>query len=463
MNFQTWQRLDQSKLTQDIRSKALRCHHLYDIKRDLSAKNRVVVNGSKQHSDTYTDTTSPVAGQMMVRLFLPITAYRNWDMIQLDLTNSYLHAPIKDIVCIIIPEGFPGAGEVVFLQKAAYGTKQGARRFYDFTVHVLKQIGLDTCPNDSCLFCYLYKGSVCYLLQYVDDALISGEPQAIENLQQEMKNYLQCKFDKPKGFLGLDITHNAQGEITLSMHTFTNKMRKVLGIDDDLYGDVLTPGRIDKKVNREDEHDPNDKYRSYVDTLNWLSVGLRYDIAFTIKELSRVLDKPTKIANEIVNRALIYSYRTKDAHLKFSSLLMAGYTPPKIRRKPTDAPSDYAVDHFNTNDGITHVDEKEPQQDYTHPEDPLTLTCLTDIDLAGQPDTRQSTSAYTLYLNGTMFHWRAHTEKLIIKSTASGEYIALSRGNQACKHVREILKLFGNKNNIYYLYTDNQAAEHIAT
>jgi hypothetical protein len=278
-----------------------------------------------------------------------------------------------------------------------------------------------------------------------------------------MKKYLQCKFNKPKDFLGLDITHNTPGEITLSMHTFTKKMREVLGFDDNLYGDVLTPGRTDKKVNREDEHEPNDKYRSYVGTLNWLSMGLRYDIAFTTKELSRVLDKPTKIANEIVNRALIYSYRTKDAHLKFSSLLMTGYIPPKTRRKPTDAISDYDVDHFNTYDGITHVDEKALQQEYTYPGNPLTLTCLTDIDLAGQPDTRQSTSAYTLYLNGTMFHWRAHTEKLIIKSTAAGEYIALSRGNQACKHVREILKFFGNTNNTYYLYTDNQAAEHIAT
>jgi hypothetical protein len=68
-----------------------------------------------------------------------------------------------------------------------------------------------------------------------------------------------------------------------------------------------------------------------------------------------------------------------------------------------------------------------------------------------------------MFLNGTLFHWRAHTEKLIIKSTASGEYIALSRGNQACKHVREILKFFGNTQPTYYLYTDNQAAEHIAT
>jgi hypothetical protein len=47
LNFNTWQRLDQNKITPAIRAKALRCHHLYDIKRDLSAKNRMVVNGRK--------------------------------------------------------------------------------------------------------------------------------------------------------------------------------------------------------------------------------------------------------------------------------------------------------------------------------------------------------------------------------------------------------------------------------
>ena len=62
----------------------------------------------------------------------------------------------------------------------------------------------------------------------------------------------------------------------------------------------------------------NDRYRSYVRSLNWLTMGLRYGIAFVTKELSRVLDQPTNVANEISHRALIYAYRTKDAHLKFS-------------------------------------------------------------------------------------------------------------------------------------------------
>ena len=113
LEFQTWDYLDQEAVTSAMRKRALRCHHIYDIKRDLSAKNRVVVNGSRQHPDTYTDTTSPVASQLQLRMFLAIAAFRKYDLTQLDLTNAYLHAPIQDTVFIIIPEGFPRSGEIV--------------------------------------------------------------------------------------------------------------------------------------------------------------------------------------------------------------------------------------------------------------------------------------------------------------------------------------------------------------
>jgi hypothetical protein len=63
-------------------------------------------------------------------------------MVQLDLTNAYLHAPIGDVVYFFIPEGFPGQGEIARLWNAAYGTKQGARHFYDYTASVLQHIGL---------------------------------------------------------------------------------------------------------------------------------------------------------------------------------------------------------------------------------------------------------------------------------------------------------------------------------
>jgi hypothetical protein len=53
-------------------------------------------------------------------------------------------------------------------------------------------------------------------------------------------------------------------------------MKEVLQIPDDFYGHILTPGRTDKKINKTEEHEVNEKYRSYVGSLNWLTMGLRY-------------------------------------------------------------------------------------------------------------------------------------------------------------------------------------------
>ncbi len=41
--------------------------------------------------------------------------------------------------------------------------------------------------------------------------------------------------------------------------------------------------------------------------------------------------------------------------------------------------------------------------------------------------------------------------------------IALSRGHAACRFITTILQFYGNQENTYYLLTDNQAAEHLAT
>jgi hypothetical protein len=133
LQFKTWQRLPQHSITPQMRKKALHIHLLYDVKRDGSAKNRAVANGSRQHPDTYSDTTNPVASQLQVRLHLAHIALREYHSVQMDLTNAYLHADITDIVLIIIPKGYPGESEAALLKKGLYGTKQGSRRFYDHT------------------------------------------------------------------------------------------------------------------------------------------------------------------------------------------------------------------------------------------------------------------------------------------------------------------------------------------
>ena len=120
------------------------------------------------------------------------------------------------------------------------------------------------------------------------------------------------------------------------MHTFTSKIIDALQIVDNHPGDVLTPGRTNKKIIRGDNVEPNEKFRSKVGSLNWLTMGIRFDVVYATKELSRVLSEPTKTANdEILERSLIYIKRTKDAYLQYSHDDMLAHTPPSTRKKPT--------------------------------------------------------------------------------------------------------------------------------
>jgi hypothetical protein len=171
------------------------------------------------------------------------------------------------------------------------------------------------------------------------------------------------------------------------MHTFTSKMIATLSINDDHPGDVLTPGRTDKKIVRGEDPEPNEKYRSKVGSFNWLTMGIRYDVVYTTKELSRVLSEPTKTANEILNRAMIYIKRTQKAYLEYSHDTMIAFKPPPTRKKPTDVSDEYDVS-YNTTDDVIHEDEKEQQQEYVHTGPTMDVMVKTDCDLAGQTETR---------------------------------------------------------------------------
>ncbi len=126
---------------------------------------------------------------------------------------------------IYIPEGFSDEGEIARLDKAAFGTKQGARRFYDFSAETLIKTGMKQCTIEPCLFRFnRSKDEECFLLQYYDDSLIAGTKEAIRQLQHKLNKHFKCKFQKPKDFLGMDIEHKALGQITLSMRNYNKHL-----------------------------------------------------------------------------------------------------------------------------------------------------------------------------------------------------------------------------------------------
>jgi hypothetical protein len=157
----------------------------------------------------------------MLRLLLAFIAYRNYTTVQMELTNAYLHVAIKEVVFIVIPDGFPGAGEIALLEKGLYGTKQGSRIFYDHTDEIFKSIiGLKPCPNEPCLYRNLNEHGACFVLLYVDDALITGDKETVTSVEHKIS----------KHFNQVQVQPTIPGVTSISMTTFTTKMIKTLSV-----------------------------------------------------------------------------------------------------------------------------------------------------------------------------------------------------------------------------------------
>ena len=77
---------------------------------------------------------------------------------------------------------------------------------------------------------------------------------------------------------------------------------------------------------------------------------------------------------------------------------MKQFKPPKTRKKPGDETKNIynLVKDYNVPDAMVHQDEIPLEQDFLYDGEPAILTCNADIDLAGQLDSRQSTSGYVM-------------------------------------------------------------------
>jgi hypothetical protein len=161
------------------------------------------------------------------------------------------------------------------------------------------------------------------------------------------------------------------------MQTFTRKLKDTFQIPDTPI--VLTPGRTDKKIIRDQDPQPDPTYRSKVGSLMWTTMGIRYDITYTVKELSRVLQQPTKIAREILERTLTYVTQTPDAYLEFNPSAMQAFKLPPTRKKPQLSHDIYDTTTYNIKDTIPQHDDTPIPQIYKYKGHQFTFSCYTDI------------------------------------------------------------------------------------
>ena len=148
--------------------------------------------------------------------------------------------------------------------------------------------------------CMLYKEDekrVCIIIIYIDDMLIIGKEEAIDDAIRVLQGHLQVKDPtRLEDYLGVQIVQSDDGnKAWLGQSTITQSMEKQFGEKVAKKKMTITPGTPGFTGGKVDDISKVDKktqsmYRSGMGTLLYLTKYSRPDITNPVRELSKSMD-----------------------------------------------------------------------------------------------------------------------------------------------------------------------------
>lgn len=299
--------------------------------------------------------------------------------------------------------------EVLLLQHSIYGLVQAARQYYRKFISVLKKLGFEGGYPDPCLLTRQNKSGVVFIAIWVDDSLLVGHHNAIDEVISDLKSegftlkvegslqdYLSCeiKIDKEQKMGWIHQPH------------LLDKLEKKFGEDVKNLQRYRTPGTpglaILRDSNSRVDEEKHRIYRSGVGMLLYLVKYSRPDIANAVRELTKALDAPSPAAYKEMLRVIKYTIDTKDLALKI---------------QPIDAETDGS----------------------------WTIVVYCDSDFAGDKETRVSIAGFVVYLLGVPISWKSKGMKSVTLSSSEAEYVALAEAAKEVKFVYQLLQSMGMK------------------
>ena len=424
-----WRKVDRKNIPNN--SRLIGNKWVFKIKRDGTYRARLVALGYSQIPGVdYTDNFAPVTHDVSFRIALARMMVEKLDSLVMDVETAFLYGDIEEEIFMKSPIGMeeidPGSSteDCYQLKKGIYGLCQAARQFWKKFVDTIKQesFGFQVSPADPCVLFKEDNLGICIIIMYVDDMLIIGKKEQIEDfaskiqkvfsvkIQHNLADYLGCEFymnkERTKGWLG-------QPSIIKSLEQKFGEraMKERLS---------LTPGTprftARRVENPEDKVNPQDHeiYRSGVGTLLYLTKHSRPDICNPVRELSKTMDAPAPAHLKEMYKLIRHVLATKGYGLKF-----------ELRK-----------------DIIKWA-----------------LKALSDSDFASDKETRISVFGYIIYFCGIPIAWRSKGMKSVVLSTTEAEYMALSEVVKELKFIVQLLETMNIKVELpITVYVDNVGA-----
>jgi hypothetical protein len=133
----------------------------------------------------FNENFAPVVNDVSFRIIL--SARFLWDLQAsiVDVETAFLHGNLQEEIYMDVPKGMNQDDEnCLLLKNTIYGLVQSAREFYKKLLSTLKSMGFTENKSDPCLLSRWINGKVIIIGIYVDDCLVVGKEDHIQEVIQ---------------------------------------------------------------------------------------------------------------------------------------------------------------------------------------------------------------------------------------------------------------------------------------
>lgn len=375
----------------------------FDSNNNISRhKARYVVQGFSQlpHID-YGETFSPTICRISLRILLCLAMHYDMCAEQLDVTTAFLYGHVDREIFVMQPPQFEEANttrqsHVCKLKRSLYGLRQSPMLWNERFSSFIISIGFSPLKHDKCVFVKTTTTSRLPVILgiYVDDVLILAEHQDdIENVKAQMKEEFKIsELGKVSTILGLQVLRSPD-KLIIHQTSFIKNALERFGLEN--AKPSLVPGEHTQVITPSSESEivvDSHLYRSIIGTLLYVAINSRPDICFVVGALARHTERPCERHLKCAHQVLKYLSGT----IGYGLIYQKGKT--------------------------------------------IMLRGVSDADWAGDPISRKSTTALSVFMGNSLVCWRSGKQSTVSLSSVESELTAAVELSQEMIYCRDFLK-----------------------
>lgn len=371
---------------------------------------RLVALGYMERIDASEDTYSPTIHTVTLRIAVAISVYRRWSRTFTDVKGAFIVPTLNKDLFLNTPPGMHvDEGFIIKLNKTIYGLVHSPRAWNaHLTDSFVNDYGLFVSVHDPCLFFSKDQDGNLNLLVavHVDDAFVSGEPEAIKAFIKWFGSAYSITIDKEPEYLGM--TFKQVDKDTLVIHQ--GRMIRNLVADFGLANNrgAETPASTLQLPDAPGEQQ-QPRYREAVGRLQYIAMT-RPDISYSIGKVAAHGHSNEPVHFTAVKRILRYLKSSPETGLLYTSSLH------------------------------------------------LQVLAFSDASWADNSD-RKSTGGYMVFAGNNLIDWSSRKQTIIATSSTESEVYEVERCALAVAHTRNVLESLGVKQTgPSIIYVDNTAA-----